>query len=120
MPFDLAPAGNERQRGIPAEKGEAAPPFGVLDGFEEKAFAFADELDENRQGRFEIGEHLVPHRDDGVAARQLDELLERGLHTGPGVAPLPNARKKQLRSPVWHAPRPSCSTTNRSTSMSQS
>ena len=40
--------------------------------------------------------------------------------TGPGVAPQPKARKKQLCSPVWHAPAPSCSTTNRSASTSQS
>ena len=40
--------------------------------------------------------------------------------TGPGVAPPPKARKKQLRSPVWQAPRPSCSTTNSSASTSQS
>ena len=85
----------------------------------------ADELDEGRDRRLEVGEHLAPDRDDGVVARQRAELVERRLdggeaHTGPGSAPPPKARKKQLRSPVWQAPRPSCSTTKSSTSMSQS
>jgi len=73
----------------------------------------------------------VPYDDMGFPdavcslAGQRAEVVARGPdlgrgHKRPGAASPPNARKKQLCAPVWHAPRPSCSTTNRRTSMSQS
>ena len=132
-PFDLSAAHHQRAGRRPADEREPTPALRVLDRLEQKAFSVADELDEHRERRLEIGEHFAPHRNDGVVARELDELGEAGLirgpvahvgegvaHIGPGVAPLPNARKKHDRSPVWHAPRPTCSTTNKRTSMSQS
>ena len=108
------------QRGIAAEEREPAPALGVLDRLEQEPFAVADQLHERRQRRLEIGEHLAPHRHDRVLAAQRDELVERRSyppsigpsvtcavgHTGPGAAPLPKARKKHVRSPVWQAPRP--------------
>ena len=123
--LDLVAPHDEREGRVPPDEREAAPVLTVLDRLEQEAVAVADELDERGHRRLEVGQHLAPDRDDGVLARQRAELPERRLddgkaHTGPGSAPSPNARKKQLRSPVWQAPRPTCSTTNRSTSMSQS
>ena len=130
IPFGRAPADplevetprDEREHGIAAEEREAPPAFGVLNRLEQKALALPHELGECRQRRLEVGEHLAPNRHDGVIARLLLEDLEARTegHTGPGVDPSPKARKKQLRAPVWQAPRPSCSTTNSNTSMSQS
>ena len=89
--------------------------------------AAPDELHERRDGRLEVGEDLAPDRHDGVLAGERDGTRRatagrrrRSLRRGPGAAPLPKARKKQLCSPVWHAPRPSCSTTKSRTSTSQS
>ncbi len=94
------------------------------------------ELHEGRDRRLEVGQHLGPHRHDGVLPGQREELGPRrpdhvgpimrssrpgrGAQTRPGVAPVPKPRKKQDRSPVWQAPRPSCSTTKSSASPSQS
>ena len=128
--LDVPPARDERERRVAAEEREAAPPLGVLDRLEQErrvVVGGADQLHERRDRRLEVGEHLAPDRHDRVVARQRDELVAREprrghdqAQTGPGVAPPPKARKKQLCSPVWHAPRPSCSTTNSNTSMSQS
>ncbi len=104
-PFDVATARDERPRRIAAEEREPSPAFGVLDRFEEEPFAVAHELHERRQRRLEIGQHLPPDGHDGVVARQRAELVARrpdrgARHRCSGVAPLPKARKKQLRSPV--------------------
>ncbi len=124
-PFDPATAGDERPRRIAAEEREPPPPFRVLDRLEEEALTIADELHERRHRRLEVGQDLTPDRDDRVVAREGVELGARrssrgSRHKCSGAAPPPKLRKKQLRSPVWHAPRPSCSTTKSSTSMSQS
>ncbi len=117
----LLTACDECESGIPSDEREPAPVLAVLDRLEQEALAVADELGERRHGGFEISEHLAPHRYDRVVARQRDELIAcRAAHNLPGAAPLPNARKKQVCSPVWQAPRPSCSTTNSRVSMSQS
>ena len=124
-PFDLPAPSDEGARRVAAEEREAAPAFRVLHRLEQEALAVTYELHERRQRRLEIGENVAPDRHDGVVARQGAELVARGpnrerRHKGPGAAPPPKARKKQLCSPVWQAPRPSCSTTNSKTSMSQS
>ena len=126
-PLDLTAPRDERARRIATEEREPSPALGVLDRLEQETFAVPDELHEGRQRRLEVGEHLAPDRHDRVVARQLPERFPRRAddagrlaHTGPGVAPPPNARKKQLRLPVWQAPAPSCSTMNSNTSMSQS
>ncbi len=97
----------------------------VLDRLQQEAFAVADQLQERGDRRLEIRQDLAPYGDHRVLRRERAELVERRLdrgvaHTAPGSASLPNARKKQLRSPVWQAPRPVCSTTKSRTSMSQS
>src|SRR5262249_48990481 len=96
----------------------------VLDRLEQEAgwvvIGRADQLHERGDRGLEVGEHLTPHGNDRVLARERDELVAREGHNGPGVAPPPNARKKHECSPVWHAPRPSCSTRSSTTSTSQS
>ncbi len=124
--LDLAAPDDQGEGGIATEEREAAPPLPVLDRFEEEpggTVGFgADELHERRDRGLEVGEHLAPHRDDGVPDGEGPELVARRAetvvagHDGAG----PKDRKKQLYSPVWQAPRPSCSTTSRSVSPSQS
>ncbi len=128
--LDVAPANDERARRVAPEEREPPPPLGVLDRLEEESRSAVgvgtDELHERRDGRLEVSEDLAPHRDDGVIASERAEVVARGpdrpgrAHRGPGSEPSPNARKKQERSPVWQAPRPSCCTTKSSTSPSQS
>jgi hypothetical protein len=118
--FNLAVAGDERGRGVAAHEREAAPAFTVLDGFEEEALAVTDQLRVGGHRCFEVGEELGPHRDDRVVGGQPAELVEAELRCDHAGALAPNARKKHERAPVWHAPRPSCSTTNNNVSPSQS
>ena len=129
LELDLPAAHDHRQRRVTTEEGEPAPALSVLDRLEQEARRSRrvgpDQLHERRDRRLEVGQDLAPYGHDVVVARQLDELDPRGSDGGlhymrPGAAPPPNARKKQLRSPVWHAPAPSCSTTNSSVSASQS
>ncbi len=109
----IAPRDERRGRPAPHER-EAAPALAVLDRLEHEPGPVADELCERRDRRLEISEQLRPDGDDGVVAREPLELgpVRSDVH--------PNARKKQECSPVWHAPPPSCSTTNRRVSPSQS
>ena len=76
--------------------------------------AVADELGVRGDRGLEVGEQLGPDRDDAVLGGVRVELLAGGSE------PHPNDRKKQVRSPVWQAPAPSCSTLNSSASASQS
>src|SRR5204863_469404 len=62
-----------------------APPVGVFGRLEQEAVAFADQLHERRQRRLEIGEHITPHRHDGVLASHRHELVARRLDRRPRV-----------------------------------
>ena len=100
-------AAKKSSKGITAEEREPSPSLCVFDRLEEEArrvtLTGADELHERGDGRLEVGKNLPPDGHDSVLAGQRDELVARDAeshHTGPGVAPLPKARKKQLRSPV--------------------
>ena len=135
--LDVAAAHDQRALGITPEERESSPTLRVLDRLQEESRRAvglgADELDERRHGGLEVGQHLAPHRHHRVIAGQRPEVVTRwsdgsgrahrasgDCESGDGVAPPPNARKKHDRSPVWQAPRPSCSTTKRSVSPSQS
>ena len=110
----------------------------MLDRLEEEANTVSDELRERRYRRLEVGHHLPPHGHNRMCTCHLEELVERrfdgaaagaahgrsekvgAVNVGAAASDAPKARKKQLRSPVWQAPAPSWSTTNRSVSPSQS
>ena len=108
---------SQDQRGhrVAPDEREATPTLAVLDGLEDEPVIVTDELEERRHRRLEIGQHLGPHRDDGVLCRQLQESV--GIGTDPHVS---SDRKKQVRSPVWQAPRPCWVTPNNRVSPSQS
>ena len=100
---------------ITADEGEPAPALTVLDRLEDETGIIADELHESRDRGLQIGQHLGPHRHHRVFGGEIEEGFRVGmeLHGASG-------RKKQVRSPVWQAPRPCCTTPNSNVSPSQS
>ncbi len=112
--LDGATAGGQRGDGVAPDERPPAPALAVLDGLEQEPRLVADQTGERRDRGGEVAQHLAPHRDDRVRPGQLPERVAVGAQGHP------KDRKKQVRSPVWHAPLPSCSTTNRSASPSQS
>ena len=129
--LDRAAAHDHRERGVAADEREPAPPLRVLDRLEEEAGRSCSAAPTSfTNAETGVSRSASTSRQTGTTVwsrAERDELVagepHRGsaaIQTGPGVAPLPKARKKQLCSPVWQAPRPSCSTTKSSTSTSQS
>ncbi len=124
------PAALRRHGGQRAASDErvAPPPLAALDRLEEEAGAAvaADDAEEGGDRGDGVGHELAPDRHQAVLGGQGAEPVEAGtrpaevrLAHGSATAS-PKARKKQLRLPVWHAPRPSWSTITSSASPSQS
>ncbi len=117
---DQAVAQLEGRHRVVADEAVAAPPFAVFHRLEQEAVTFTDQLQVGRDRRLEVRQHLGPHRHHRVFTGQRPELLAAGPHVQRGHRPGPKERKKQVYSPVWQAPLPSCSTRNRRVSPSQS
>ena len=115
---EASAARDQRRRGVATDEREAAPPLAVLDRLEQEARAVADDAQERGDRRDEVGQHLAPHGHDRVLAGEHPELVARRTSSSSRAASA--RRKKHVCSPVWHAPLPSCSTTNSSVSPSQS
>ena len=135
VPVELDPltVRDQRERGVATEEREPAPPLGVLDRLEQEGRRIGSAAPAsftNAETGVSRSASTSRHTGTTVWSRASATNSSRDgprpqvtalrTQTGPGVAPPPKARKKQLRSPVWQAPRPSCSTTNSSASTSQS
>ena len=77
--LDVPAARHERHRRAAADERPPAPALAVLDRLEQEAGLVTDQLDERRDRRLEIAEHLGPHGDDGVLGGEPVELLARRL-----------------------------------------
>src|ERR1039458_789400 len=61
--------------GSPPDERPAPPSLGVLHGFEEKPGLVADHSHEPGHGGGQVGQQLVPDRDDGGLGGQSPELI---------------------------------------------
>jgi hypothetical protein len=52
----------------------------VVDGLEEEAGTVTDDAEEAGDRRRQVGQHLAPHRHDGVVAGEGSELVAAGVH----------------------------------------
>ena len=75
-PRQQPPVGDDGGKGGAADKGVAAPAFAALDGFEQEAVGFADDVQIGGDGRQRVGDHLAEHGNDGVLHCEGCELLE--------------------------------------------
>jgi hypothetical protein len=74
QPPDGAGPGDQGQRRVAPDEGVAPPPLAVLHRLEQESLPASDELEEHRDRRLEVGQHLPPHRDHRVGGGQLGEL----------------------------------------------
>ena len=131
--LDLAVAQQQRGDGIAADEREAAPALAVLDRLEQEAGPVADELGErgDRASRGRRAARLHTGTTVYFAARERNSSRLGRMRTfsrsragslarSKTRSARRTRRRKQVRSPVWQAPLPSCCTLNSNVSASQS
>ena len=85
--LDLVAVGDDAAAGADADVGVAAEVLAAFDGFEEEALGLRRqrEAEEGGDGRFEVGSEGAVERDEGVGAREAEEVGAFGQRRAHGL-----------------------------------